>query len=729
MDSWQLAEAVNLRPEIFGGMAFHREHGVTLELDTEAYRFLCSYLTPRPLPSPDNSAACLTPQLVRLGFLFGFGLVFFLFLTTAPGSAKQASSEAAADRVIVLTQLPRESGPRSQSLPDDGPLRGGCRDGARIVRVGPGSEQRVLTTGFLGACDPDVSYDGRRMLFAGKRDAGAGWEIYEMQLDGSGVRQVTHDVGDCRSPVYQGPLYTIEYDEPWYQFTFVSARDREANEWGGFPATNLYTARLDGSAVRRITFNPSSDLDPTLLPDGRLLFASWQRNTLERGAFGRISLFAAQIDGLDYAIFAGDEGLRVKRMPTVTSDRLVVFVESDELTWDGSGRLASVSLRRNLRSHRAITDDADGLFHSPSPLPDGTILVSRRPRNGEGTHGVYRLDPRTGDSKMVFDDSDFHDIQARPLAARPEPDGRSSVVSEKPINGKLYCLDVYDSDRAGRGWIAPGTPLRLRVLEGIPRRTGQVGSSATEGQTGFSPLLQSRVLGEVAVEKDGSFNVEVPPEIPIQLQLVDDRGLALETCGWIWVRNRETRGCIGCHEDGERTPENRFVQALAKPAIPLVLPPDKRRTVDFRRDVMPILTAKCSSTACHGNGAAAPTLDDSVTSDSADSEAFNRAYRSLLTGVRSSNGDTSGEGDYVHPGRARTSPLVWGMYRESTARPWDDSRKDASPLSMPPACAEPLTNDEKRTIAEWIDLGALWTGLPPAPEATDAAETERGGTR
>ena len=31
---------------------------------------------------------------------------------------------------------------------------------------------------------------------------------------------------------------------------------------------------------------------------------------------------------------------------------------------------------------------------------------------------------------------------------------------------------------------------------------------------------------------------------------------------------------------------------------------------------------------------------------------------------------------------------------------------------MPPAGSEPLTEDEKRTIVEWIDMGALWDGIP-----------------
>jgi len=69
MDAWQLTEAVSLRPEAFGGMAFHQRRGVTLEVDVEAYRFLCAYREPGPLPPHGHPAVRLLPQLVRLGFL------------------------------------------------------------------------------------------------------------------------------------------------------------------------------------------------------------------------------------------------------------------------------------------------------------------------------------------------------------------------------------------------------------------------------------------------------------------------------------------------------------------------------------------------------------------------------------------------------------------------------------------------------------------------------------
>jgi hypothetical protein len=78
-----------------------------------------------------------------------------------------------------------------------------------------------------------------------------------------------------------------------------------------------------------------------------------------------------------------------------------------------------------------------------------------------------------------------------------------------------------------------------------------------------------RLLGELDLEEDGSFNIQVPANTPIELQLIDSQGKALRSCRWLWVKNKENRGCIGCHEDGELTPENRLAKALTKPAVPL----------------------------------------------------------------------------------------------------------------------------------------------------------------
>jgi hypothetical protein len=545
------------------------------------------------------------------------------------GPALQRASAGAEDLAefgtgIVLSQLSMEQGSQV----------------ARLVRLLPDGSLRILSKDFHSARDPDVSFDGKRILFSGRKRAASYWQIYEMASDGSGVRQVIDVSMDCHQPIYQSTIYVITSDKPWHQISFVGST--------GDQYPSLYAAKLDGTTIRRITHNPYGEMDPFLMPDGRILFAGRQSNRLEPGDRDRVALFATNLDGTDYAIFAG------------------VFVESEELTRDGAGRLAAVTLRRNLHSYRELTHPPDGLYHSPSPLPNGELLVSRRPEDGSGSHGVYRLDPASGRTALIYDDPRRHDIQARSLSPRPEPDGRSSVVSEQDPTGILYGLNVYTTDLEQPDWLTPGSVKRLRALEALPERKPSA--------SGPPPLPRARVLGEIDVEQDGSFNIRVPANIPIRLQLLDQDGLALRACEWIWVRNKESRGCIGCHEDGELTPENRMVEAVTKPSIPLTLPPERRRTVDFNRDVAPIVSARCTDSSCHAD------------------RGIRRAGRQDLA-------------PYLAR-MARTSPLVWHLFGRNTSRPWDQAAAGSPSEAIPPECSASLAEEDKRTIIEWIDLGA-----------------------
>jgi hypothetical protein len=512
--------------------------------------------------------------------------------------------------------------------------------------------------------------------------------------------------------MYQSALFYLNDATPSYQITFVSDAADELNEYGPFPATNLYSLRFDGSGLRRLTYAVSSSYDPYQMQDGRIVFSNWQRSQMERGSQGRIDLFGVNLDGTDYAAFSGLQGRRIKHMACTTPKGMVVFVESDKVPWDGAGNLATLSLRRNVHSYRAVTTPADGLFHSPSALPDGSILVSRRSADGSDTHAIYRLNLETGHRTLVFADPAYHNIQAVALAPRPEPDGHSSVVEDDQNWSKLYCLTVYQSDLKA-DWMPPGTAKRVRIIEGVPRSgaslrdylgNGPHRGDAVPGSTrdSLSGMVQKRLVGDVELDEDGSFHLLVPPNIPIQIQVLDENGMALRTSAWFWAKNKENRGCIGCHEDHELTPENVFPKALSHPAAQLTLPPERRRTVDFRRDVMPILASKCANRLCHG-GASEPKL-----SGEADSNGFTTAYSQLLVWADAS----SGHGRYVDPGRARTSRLVWAILGRNTSRPWD--HVTASPPLKPMSSHGPipLTEEEKQTIIEWIDLGAQFNPLP-----------------
>jgi hypothetical protein len=575
--------------------------------------------------------------------------------------------------------------------------------GTRLVLVRPNQALTVLTEGFHSACDPDIAFDARSLLFAGKRRASDHWAIFEMSLDSYEARQITRNLGDCRQPGYQATFYTIISPKPWYQLTFVRLDHATLNEFSGGPSTHLYSCKLDGTAVRRLTYNLSCDVDPFLKSDGRMVYAAWQRSQLNHGPAGRVSLFDVNTDGADAAALCTNQGKRIKHMPCATADSLLIFVESDGPTEDGSGSLGSVQLRRPLHSYRAVTGPVQGRFHSPSPLPDGRILVSHRTLGKAVSHGVCTLDPATGQTQRIFDDPAYHDIQARAVYARAEPDGRSSVVTEEDPFAKLYCLNVYLNDwQAGEG-LPPGSVKRLRVLEGIPIpcRTAHT-NSMNPLPTG--PLAQRRILGEVDVATDGSFQVEIPASIPIELQILDEDGLALNTCSWIWAKNHEPRGCIGCHEDGELTPENLLVEAVAQTPKKLTLAPEQRRTVDFCRDVAPILRDRCSK--CHQ--ARQPHMAIGSGAIQRGRGAAYDTYLSLLAR------DDTGQYKYVQPGRARTSLMIWRVMGRVTSRPWDqvDTAENPDLGRMPPQEAEALTQAQKQILIEWIDLGAAWDGIP-----------------
>jgi hypothetical protein len=660
----------------------------------------------------DMLAGWVTTGLRTGWSLLVLGLLASGALAAAAGLAGPALRECGP---LVVTQLPAGSDVERQPSTSAGTLPLPYGEGSRLLLVRADGTTRVLSKRFQSAADPAISFDGQRLLFAAKRSASDRWNIYEMSTDGDDVRQITKGIGDCRRPRYLSTLYTIVSPQPWYQIVFVGTRARQLNEFGDDRATHLFSCKLDGSELRRLTDNMSSDRDPWLMQDGRLLFATWQRCTLDHGVAGRVRLAAINIDGTDLAAFVGEGGQRVQHMACTTAGGLAVFVEASRVPWDGAGRLACVALRRPLHSYRVLTTSADGLFHSPSPLADGKVLVSRRPADGSGTLGLWRFDPTTGQMAKVFDDPAYHDMQARQLGPRPEPDGRSSVVNRADPHATLYCLDIYQSDLQRRGWLPPGTARRLRVVAGTPRRaaarrtetvTARTPVTAERSRVRIPQMARRRVLGEVEIAADGSFQVEVPANTPIQLQLLDKEGIALRSCGWIWAKNHEPRGCIGCHEDGELTPANRLVEALTRSAASVCVPSSEQMAIDFRRDVMPIVSARC--TGCHAAGCVVP---DPAGIGLAHDDHAHRVYQALLA-AGSAGGDSAPVGDYVHMGRARTSPLVWHLLGRNTSRPWDGPWASRPAKPIPPDSSAPIPVPERSTIVEWIDLGARWDGGP-----------------
>src|SRR5262249_11411224 len=149
---------------------------------------------------------------------------------------------------------------------------------------------------------PSVSPDAGKVIFAGIKDASDHFRIYEVKLDGSGLKQLTGQSGDagCVEPPYlrlgpSGQPMTdavrrrIDYDDldPAYladgRIVFSSTRLPRKALYGNHRVTNLWVMNADGSGKHQITYNLAGERWPYVLKDGRILYSYWSR-TLSRAA-------------------------------------------------------------------------------------------------------------------------------------------------------------------------------------------------------------------------------------------------------------------------------------------------------------------------------------------------------------------------------------------------------------------------------------------------------------
>jgi len=405
-----------------------------------------------------------------------------------------------------------------------------------------------------------------------------------------------------------------------------------------------------------------------------------------------MALMAINNDGTDLMPYFGNHESPVfKEMVYVSgTDDRVYYVESDTLLWLGGGSIAEISQSRPLHSYRCLTAAQAGIFHSPCALPDDKLIASYR-ANETGPFGLYYVDANDGRVlERIYSEPDWHSIDARLPVAHPVVQGRSNWLIPGKTTGIFYCLDSYRTDMPGMEMIDRGMIKFVRVAQGLAQNnTGQESGSSLKKSGMFD--APRRVLGTIPVEADGSFQVRVPAEVPINFQLLDQEYVKIrEQEGWTWVIGNENRGCIGCHENREFSPPNIMVQAVKQPAHDLTVSSAAGHVVDFRRDIAPIISKSCATKACHGSGKISPVLQPGEKGKHTD--AYRHNYEILISPDISDQNKT-----YVHAGDARNS-LLTGLVLPQD--PVQKFKKDRTHLI--------LSEEEKRILVEWIDLGAHW---------------------
>jgi hypothetical protein len=611
---------------------------------------------------------------------------------------------------LIFVQVPdQNTSSEKKNIQDFSPLDRYIKN-TRIVRFSPGSRNAVnLSEEFYAAADPDISFDGRHIIFAGKKEAEDHWQIWQMKIDGSDKKQITKSDGDCYMPVHVGTRFYLNDPEPTPQIIYVGTEHKWQNYAENSPILSLYGTDLQGEITHRLSFNLNNDFSPDVLPDGRIIFSSWQHSGGDSGIIGRYAFMGINNDGTDIMTYYGNLlAPDYKDMIAISdTDHRVYFIESNQLYWLGGGDIGQLSQKRPLNTYRRLAKEDNGIFHSPCPTPDGGLLASYRMLSAEDVFSIYRVNPTSGKrGEKIFKQSEWHSIDTQILMQHPQVKGRSNWLIPGSETGVFYCLDSYRTNLPEFGSIEPGSVKNVRVIEGIPKNKNSNKPDSllnlkrlSDSDKNFSSIYgSSRILGVAPVQDDGSFQIRVPAEIPLKFQLLDENYLAVRSQeAWTWVMGNENRGCIGCHENPELSPNNILVDAVIKPPTDLTIPPEQRRKIDFRHQIGAIIKGKCATTQCHGSEKIKP--DFNFVENRANDEDLYNIYRTLLA----SSQDRDFE-KYVVPGRAIDSPLIWHIFGEQMNK---IKTKAISQMKIPPKISS-LDLDEKMLIIEWIDLGAAW---------------------
>jgi hypothetical protein len=404
--------------------------------------------------------------------------------------------------------------------------------GTRIIAFNPDkpASVKVLTEDFYSACYPDISYDGKHMLFAARQKTGDLWQIWEMDLDNLKSRRITSFIENCTDPAYL----------PGGRLVFGK---RTVNDTVN-TAHCLYTCNPDGSDTRQITFSPQASFATTVLKDGRLL-AICRQLMPDRGCH---MLTVMRPDGTKADMFykaAGSSTLISS--PKETEDGRIVFIESAQEDLS-SGDMISISYNRPLHTRINLTSEIRFDINFVLPLNPDKYLVSCRYSDSDN-FALYEFDP---DKKLIgsaiFSDPGYTVLDVAVVEKNKRPKKLPSEVDMEVRTGLLLCQDI-------------------NFLE-------------VQAQENYSDVQKARMIevlgvdttyGVVGVEDDGSFYLKVMADTPFRIRTLDEKGNVVNgPCSWLWLRPNERRGCVGCHEDPELVPDNRVSLALKK--SPVIIP-------------------------------------------------------------------------------------------------------------------------------------------------------------
>lgn len=543
--------------------------------------------------------------------------------------------------------------------------------------------------------DPEVHFDGRRIVFSMRRNTGDAYHLYEIGADGEGLRQLTS--GSAVSDI--DPLYL-----PDDRIAFSSTREPKFCHCNRHIMANLFRMEPDGTAIEQTGRSTLFEGHSTLLPDGRILYDRWEY--VDRNFGDAQGLWTAFPDGTGHALYWGNNlrspgGVIDARAVPGTDEVLCILGSCHDRPW---GALALLDRERGMDRREAIVrcwppeamkrfgkGNWDAFmpvrprYEDPYPLDASHFLCARS--IGETEVMEIVLVERAGGETVLHREAPGC-FDPMPLGARPRPPALPDRLGPEQDTGTFYLADVYQGTHMED--VPRGSIKYLRVIESPPKDTWTHPAWGGQGQAApamnWHDFLNKRILGTVPVEEDGSAYFTVPADTFVYFQALDGNKMMVHSMrSGTMVRPGERIGCVGCHEHRYST-----VQAggtsmpLAVRRAPSTLDGwlGEARDFDYRHEVQPVFDHAC--VRCHDYGQPA---GEQLNLAGDATLVFNTSYNELWR---------KGMVSAIGAGPAETQPAYgWGSHQSRLVRTLREGHEDVA-----------LSPEEMERIITWIDVNA-----------------------
>ena len=479
-------------------------------------------------------------------------------------------------------------------------------------RIRPVIDPTTKETLGLGVYrDAELSWDAKRVLFAFKGKKDGHTSIYEIGIDGTGLRRLSDPGCDCQQPPQENRYGKGHHDiTPCYlpdgRIVFTSTRAMALVPCFNSGVDTLHIMDSDGENVRPLSVNNVTEFDPAILDDGRILYGRWEY--VDKTALYMQSLWTMLPDGrMEEALFANNlaKPTAVLDARPVPGTNLIVAAFTPH-NGQAVGAICMIDMRGGKNDLDAVTNFTpeyptkmdQGLRRGPSdpwPINKDVVLITD---NAKGPGAIQIID-RAGNREVVYSDPTIDCYSPMLVKPRRKPTTVAEhVETDKP--GRFLVTDIY----RGLTGVQRGEIKRLRIVE----ETARVSALPPGGRWWNQAFLISwqgaysvkNVLGTVPVHEDGSAFFEVPPGRAVYFEVLDEKNREIQRMRtFVQAAPGSTRACVGCHEDKKTTTAAAGLP-MAMLDEPAKIQPESWGSgfIDYPTMIQPILDKHC--VRCHG---------------------------------------------------------------------------------------------------------------------------------